>query len=379
MKVTVPRSQLAEALGIAAAIAPSKPPNPILANVLLTADAAKGLILRATDYDIEVVRTITEARVSRAGATLVDCKFLHQMIGRVVGETITIELDDETAALHIHAGFDMLEAFAAPAAPTDFPAMLDLGDMPTAKLQASQLARAVRCCAGSIAAVKGHYALNGMAIQPSQIDVDFVGTDGRIVSYIREVALVEMPEGGLPHNVIVPKAGLTAISRMCAALGDEDIVLGFTESRLVVRHADYLLLVTLQHGQFPNWRSGVDETYPAGDLVAKVDSAALTAALDRARLMMDKESNGVRFDLSGSELVLTSRGATRGKGRIVCPVEYSGPALAFILSPDYALTALASQETEKIELRLANDPDRAVYFTAGDLDMQFSMVCVIQM
>lgn len=373
MKVIVPRAQLTEALNIAATISPAKPPNPVLTNACLEASKA-GLQLRATDLDFELVRNIAEADVKKVGVTLADCRLLRQAVASLPGEAVTLELAG--TELRVSSGFDLFEM--ATADPADYPAPRALIDAPSARLTAAELAEALRVCAGSLSTDKGQYALNGMLIDPQPIHLEFVGSNGRIISYLRQPAVVEMPAGGLPHQTVVPVAGIAALARTCAALGAEEITLRFFEQSLVLQHRDYQLWTALVWGRYPDWRSVVEDQAPAGPHAVYVSRPELQAAIERAALMTTKDSDSVTFDVAAGRITLAAASAQRGKGTASCAATYDGEPLRFCLRDKYALKALADQGADQVVLQVG-DAGSSVYFHTGDMDQRFSMVMPIEL
>lgn len=96
MHAVVTRTDLANKLSAVARIVEVRSTNPILSHVVLTA-ADGTLTARGTDLDVEVIAA-TEATVATPGVACVPAKNIADIVKRMVGETVTLELEPGSAA-----------------------------------------------------------------------------------------------------------------------------------------------------------------------------------------------------------------------------------------------------------------------------------------
>ena len=87
MRLVVDRNMLLRALGHITGIVERRNTIPILGNILIGADEAGSLTLKATDLDIEAVETVS-AKVEQAGAVTITAHTLHDIV-RKLGERET--------------------------------------------------------------------------------------------------------------------------------------------------------------------------------------------------------------------------------------------------------------------------------------------------
>jgi DNA polymerase-3 subunit beta len=103
MKVTVERMELLKSLGHVHRVVERRNTIPILANVLIRAEAAK-LSLKATDLDLEVIEPIP-AEIGAAGATTVPAHMFYEIVRKLPdGAQVTVESLADRASLAIRAG-----------------------------------------------------------------------------------------------------------------------------------------------------------------------------------------------------------------------------------------------------------------------------------
>ena len=120
MKVTIERAALLKAMSRAQGVVERKNTIPILANVLIEAEAG-GVGLRATDLDIEVIEEIP-AVIEQPGAVTVAAHLLHEIVRKLPeGAQLLLSSDAATGRLDVVAGRSRFSLATLPR--EDFPVM----------------------------------------------------------------------------------------------------------------------------------------------------------------------------------------------------------------------------------------------------------------
>ena len=102
MKFSIERGTLLKAVGQAQSVVERRNTIPILANVLIEADA-NSVSFRATDLDIEVVDK-TVAQVERPGATTVSAVTLHEIVRKLPDGALVDLTDDGISGRQAESG-----------------------------------------------------------------------------------------------------------------------------------------------------------------------------------------------------------------------------------------------------------------------------------
>src|SRR5580693_1271028 len=126
MKITVERAELLRSLSHVHRVVERRNTIPILANVLVRADADK-LGFKATDLDLEVVETIAAEVAPGGGVTTVPAHMFYEIVRKLPeGSQVVLEASGDRAVLTIRAGRSRFTLQTLPE--SDFPDIA-AGDM----------------------------------------------------------------------------------------------------------------------------------------------------------------------------------------------------------------------------------------------------------
>ena len=92
MKFTIGKDDLKSAARFVGRVAPSRPTSPILAGVMIHADATVGVTFTVYDYE-RAAQTVADATVDDGGSVLVSAKLFQSITEKMPGSNVTIELD----------------------------------------------------------------------------------------------------------------------------------------------------------------------------------------------------------------------------------------------------------------------------------------------
>ena len=174
MKFTIDRKSFAAALKSAAAILPARSPKPVLSCVHIATDIS-GIVIRATDLEIELVQHINQVDVDKPGIAVVPAAILSQIVGASPDGVVTIEHDEKTG-MTITASDGSFKLFGYP--PGDYPTLSADGTNLSYSLQAGPLAEAITQTIYATARYNSQYAINGVMMSQSGTSLELVATDG---------------------------------------------------------------------------------------------------------------------------------------------------------------------------------------------------------
>lgn len=363
MKVTVARAPLARALAIANTITPNKPANPVVLNVRLEARKKKGLQVRSTDFDVDLVEDLPEAEVAKAGVVLAPCKLLSQIIGDMPAETVTLELSG--TELLIKAGFDLFELPTVD--PAEYPPAPAESKAPTISMKAADLAEGIRVTAPFVKSEKERYALNSVHMESAEGYVEMCGTNGHTLS-IRRLPAECTP--GL--SVLLRPASSALIAKLCSADALARVALQLDENRVTLTLGNQVLSAATEWGQFPDYHAVV----PVGErLRYTAKHAELKRAIERADRMIGDEglSASLRLEFEKDHLTIRSMTPGRGKATVGCDIAYSGAAIACGYQPKYLLGALDAMR-DLDEVIVDFDANQGAVFHGGQPDLRLCLV-----
>ena len=218
MKLTIERQSLIKALGHVQSVVERRNTNPILSNVLLSADKG-GLSFSATDLDMEIVDE-TNASIGTPGQITAPAHTLYEIVRKLPeGAEVELKFQGEDPRLAISAGRSRFNLPVLPAG--DFPVMSSDGLSPRVSIDTEALIRLIDKTRFAISTEETRYYLNGLYVHTVMEDGEAkfraVATDGH------RLALAEMPapEGslGLP-GVIIPRKTIAEARRLLEDAGE---------------------------------------------------------------------------------------------------------------------------------------------------------------
>lgn len=357
MRVTVERSFLLKSLGHVHRVVERRNTIPILSNVLLRADG--GLILKATDLDVEVTETV-QAVVEQPGATTVPAQILYDIV-RKLPDGAEVSLDSgDGSKLDVKAGRSRFTLQVLPEA--DFPD-LTAGEFPTRfTMPASAMKMLIDRTQFAISTEETRYYLNGIYLH-------VVTSDGQ--SYLRAVATdghrlaqaqIEAPEGSAAcPGVIVPRKTVGEIQKLVEE-PEADITVEVSDTKIRVTMGSVVLTSKLIDGTFPDYARVIPQ---GNDKVLKVDCGDFKGAVDRVSTVSSERGRAVKLALSPERLELSVNNPDSGSADEELTVDYAADSLEIGFNSRYLLDVAQQIDTENAVFYFS-DPGSPTLIQADD-------------
>ena len=336
MKFGIERAALLKAVGQAQSVVERRNTIPILANVLIEADA-NGVSFRATDLDIEVLDR-APAHVDKPGATTVPAVTLHEIV-RKLPDGALVQLSDDGASgrVTVQAGRSTFTLATLPK--EDFPVMASSEYAANFSAPAAVLRRLFDKSKFAISTEETRYYLNGVYMHVAQGEsgpvLRCVATDGHRLARID----APLPEGaqGMP-GVIVPRKTVGELRKL---LDDDEAQIAVSVSETKVRFATPGVTLTSKviDGTFPDY-SRVIPTNNARRM--EVDAAEFAKAVDRVATVSSERSRAVKMQLDEDRLILSVNAPDSGAAEEELAVAYGDERLEIGFNAKYLLE-IASQ------------------------------------
>ena len=204
-----------------------------------------------------------------------------------------------------------------------------------------------------VARENSRYAIAGALLQIEETNLIVVATDGRRLACMGGKS---DRRGNGTHAVVMPTQTMRGIVSLPEE--DDEVTIGIDGDHSVwFKFGEWCIVRSaINIGTFPPY----EDVIPKGNQIkATVDVAELTESIRVASLMVDEQSNAVRFNFNGS-LSLTSRTADRGESFASCEIEKyeGGDPIEIGLNPKYLIDILASTsaKTLTLEMQAPNKP-----------------------
>jgi DNA polymerase-3 subunit beta len=143
---------------------------------------------------------------------------------------------------------------------------------------------------------------------------------------------------------------------------EETIDLALGNNQLSARTANAVVVSRVLEGSFPPF----EDVIPMNcERRARVKREELVAAVRKAALLTNKESQSVRWTFSEGSLKLTARAAEVGEAHVSLDIEYEGEPAEIAFNPAYVLDGLNVIEDETVTFEFRN-PSSPSKMTDGD-------------
>jgi DNA polymerase-3 subunit beta len=334
MEVVLDRDQFLKGLQMVQNIVEPRQTLPILANVLLEADADA---MRITATDLEVgARVAIPARVATAGSVTVSARKLGEIVKELPAAGLTLRVSEGAAVSLRCAGASYRLVGLAP---DDFPAVVPAAPPAWLTVEGKLLREMLAQTTFAISHDETRFALTGVLFSFQPKELRLVATDGhRLAISTRGVG-----QGLSGVTGIVPRKAVTEIVRVLG--GSEDVQIAITENQFVLQMPNFVMTARLIEGQFPNYEAVIPRAHP-GRLTLR--RAALASALRRVSVMADERNKPVKVTLAPGTLTLTASSPDLGEAEEAIEVEYSGAELTIGFNSRYVLDAIGAVEGDDV-------------------------------
>ena len=363
MEIVVDRSEFVTELTPMQGIVERKSTIPVLSHLLLSAKGDK-LQLAATDLDVSLTSWV-DADIQVEGGIAVQAKKFMEIIRSLVGETVSLKLD-EPKILTITGGTATFKIHGM--APEDFPSLPEVEGDGALELPFGDLKRMISKVLYAVSVDESRFQLNGALLKIKGSSLEMVATDGHRLTVI-ESKLEDGDDGAEPKSVLVPRKALQELQRF-----DAEGEVGYRqgEHHLSFRVGRRELICRILEGSFPDYDQVIARD---NDKEAVFERKRLSEAVQRVALLTGDRARGVRLELDSGAATISAANPDLGEASEELPCEYENDNLALALNPDYLGHFLAAVETDKVLFKLKNQDSQCVGYPVDGADERY--LCVI--
>ena len=374
MKLVCSQSELNSALQLVSRAVASRPTHPVLANVLLTADAGTGR-LSLTGFDLNLgIQTSFTASVEASGAVTLPARLLGEIVSRLSADSpITLATDDAGEQVELTSLSGSYQMRAMPA--DEFPDLPLVENGTALRVEAASLVQALRGTLFASSADEAKQLLTGVHLRFQARNLEAASTDGhRLAVLAVKDALQDDPSGGADADtttedgvlaVTLPARSLREVERLISGWkGDDPVTLFYDRGQVVVLAADQMVTSRTLEGTYPNYRQLIPDGFTR---TIDLERRPFMAALERVAVLADQHNNVVRISTEPTAgLVQISADAQDvGSGSESLPATLVGDAMQIAFNVRYVLDGLKAMEADRIVLQ-CNAPTTPAILTPAD-------------
>jgi DNA polymerase-3 subunit beta len=355
MKFRVEREALADAVAWTAKSLPARPPVPVLAGVLMTAEADR-LTVSGFDYEVSTQVAI-DVQGDESGKVLVSGRLLAEITRALPSHPVQVSVDGARAEITCGSA-----RFTLPTMPVeDYPS---LPNMPTVAgtLDGATFANAVHQVAIAAGRDDTLPMLTGVRLELESDRVTLAATD-RYRLAVRELTW-HPGSSGVSTTALVPARTLSDTAKALAGAHEVQLALSQPETgEGIIGFAGAARRSTtrLLDAEFVKYRSLLPDSFAAR---ATVPTAMLTEVIKRVALVAERNTP-IRLSFAKDELIAEAGGSDDARASETTEASYDGDEMTVAFNPQYLLDGLNAIESDTAVLSFTA-PQKPAVITGAD-------------
>ncbi len=384
MKLECSQTELNSALQLVSRAVASRPTHPVLANILLTADAGTGR-LSLTGFDLNLgIQTSLPAAVETSGATTLPAKLFGEIISKLSSDSpINLITDDSGEKVQLISQSGTYEMRGLN--PDDFPDLPLVESGTSLKINPNIFANALRSTLFASSPDEAKQILTGVHLIFDGISLQAAATDGHRLAVlnldnaISSTSTSELNDSETEKiEVTLPSKSLREIERFITTLKTgEDISLFYDRGQVVFIALDQVVTTRTLEGVYPNYNQLVPDSFSN---VLEFDRRAFIAALERIAVLADQHNNVIKIiNENKSEIIqITADAQDVGSGVESLPVKFNGDNIQIAFNVRYLLEGLKVFDEDRLSLRCNSSTTPAILAPIDNIDRFIYLVMPVQ-
>lgn len=347
MKLSIDRSRFYKLLTTVNVAVGQKSPTPAFLNFKLEMTNV-GLKVLGSDNDLTIQSTLPIIENDKVlisdyecGSTLISAKYLLEIIRRLDGETVELEIiDDVIVQISDNKSHFQLNSMKAEEYPD-----LDLSISGVqVEFKAEDYKKIVVQTAFAASNKEVRPILTAVNAKSDGAKAEFVATD----SY--RLAKKSFVVSSKPFEANIPVKALTEVSKL---IENDDVTLNITNNKVVFEFANTVVYSRLINGDFPKTSRMIPNNYP---FVLKVNGAKFIDAMQRVSLLAVERERIVKLSLSDNGVEVSSKSEQIGSANEKIELfQYEGGRFDISFNVDYVSDAIKAAQSEDVVLSFAGE------------------------
>ena len=347
MKFSIDRSRFNKLLTTVNVAIGQKSPTPAFLNFKLEM-TNMGLKVLGSDNDLTIQSTLPIVENDKVlisdyecGSTLISAKYLLEIIRRLDGDTVELEIiDDVIVQISDNKSHFQLNSMKAEEYPD-----LDLSISGVkVNFKAEDYKKIVVQTAFAASTKEVRPILTAVNAKSDGTKAEFVATD----SY--RLAKKSFDVSSKPFEANIPVKALTEVSKL---IENDEVVLNITNNKVIFVFANTVVYSRLINGDFPKTSRMIPNNYP---YVLKVNGSKFIDAMQRVSLLAVERERIVKLSLSDNGVEVSSKSEQIGSANERIELyQYEGGRFDISFNVDYVSDAIKAAQSEDVILSFAGE------------------------
>lgn len=377
MKLVCTQSDLSTNLSLVSRAVPSRPTHPVLANVLLQADAQTNQV-SLTAFDLSLgIRTSFNAEVLEGGAIALPAKLLVDITSRLPEGEVTL---DDQSSLHSETDAEGLSVTLTPKSghfqvramgAEEFPELPIIDKAEPIQISTASLIEGLRGSLFATSSDETKQVLTGVHLTVKEDTLEFAATDGHRLAVLETTN--DSPLGDHHQlEVTVPARALRELQRMLGhnAVSDDAIALYLDQGQVVFAWQNQRLTSRTLDGQYPAYRQLIPRQF---ERELTIERKQLISTLERIAVLADQKNHIVKVSINSAaqEITLSCEAQDVGSGRESIPAQISGEDLEIAFNIRYLMEGLKELPSPEVQVHLNQALTPVIFTPLGGLKMTY--------
>jgi DNA polymerase-3 subunit beta len=337
------KSHLQDALALAGRAVSTRATNPILECVLITAEPGEGVRIIGNDKEICIETATFPAQVEVGGSIALDAKLFTEVIRKISGDSVAIEIDDSFNAV-CKSGRSRLKIAGQNA--EEFPVIPEneLSEVSSRyKIKSGLLKDMIKQTIFSVALDQTKPILTGEKFEIKNNIFELVAIDMFRISY----ASAEVGEDAEDSGAVVPGKALNELARILPD-GDDEVTFFFTQNKAVFEADGFRMVSSLLAGEFIRYDQIYNEDFST---MVVAERMLLLNAFERAVLVASENRMlPVQLNIADDDITISAQ-SDRGQVEDGVPCETEGKDLTIYFNPKYFIDVLRAVDEERVVIK----------------------------
>jgi DNA polymerase-3 subunit beta len=374
MKLICSQGDLSSNLSLVSRAVPSRPTHPVLANILLQADAETNQV-SLTAFDLSLgIRSSFSAEVLESGAIALPAKLLVDITSRLPEGEIT--LDDQSGdaggegilvTLKPKSGRYQVRAMGA----EEFPELPVIENAEAITLTTAALIEGLKGSLFATSSDETKQVLTGVHLTLKQDTLEFAATDGHRLAVL-ETTNERPVEGSEQVEVTVPAKALRELQRMLGhnSTSEETVAVYLDQGQVVFAWQNQRLTSRTLEGQYPAYRQLIPRQF---ERQVTLERKQFISTLERIAVLADQKNNIVKvsIDNANQEITLSCEAQDVGSGTESMPAQISGEDIDIAFNVKYLMEGLKELPSSEIQMHLNQSLTPVIFTPLGGLKMTY--------
>jgi DNA polymerase III subunit beta len=343
MKFKILKSEFLEALNNTQGVVEKKNVMPILANILIEAEA-KSPIIKISATDLEVaVHVFAQAQVEQAGQITVSAKSLFDIVRESASEEIIVS-KGENERIDIQCNQSQYKILGMSA--KEFPSLPQV-DGEVTRVASEDFSYLLGKVTFAMSTDETRYHLNGVLLEKAGKESVLVATDGHRLSYCKSALDLSKVK---QEKIIIPRKGVNELKKIIS--NEKSFDLCVSERHLFVKTEKQCLYIRLIDGNFPDYGRVIPDNVGTS---VDIPRDALVGALKRVSLLASDRSKGVSLYFCNNVLTVNSSNPELGEAKEEVELDYKGAVLNIGFNAKYFLDVLGVIDDDNVTLSFKDE------------------------